>query len=681
MRTAAQGSFVLALLAFSAQPLLAEPVDPLIAVERQRASIVSRIATHWGAAFEQAPGSRRLTQEQLAGALWALRSDRLLAAALAGDAEAVESVLSEGRRAQTPARESIGKALGGTAADSTYTPVSPCRIVDTRAVGGVLAPSVARSFVAFAPSFAAQGGAGTDCAIPGGVAAIAVNVFAIGASATGFIRLWSAGQPEPSTSTINYEPPMSAIATGTIVPVDGANANAFSASAVSPVHLVVDVVGYFRTIGAAGTGLRIVRDPVVDTVNTINGSSANSVDPGVRGATIAGGGVPTGDSDPDSLEESPNRITDSFGVIGGGFGNTAGDAAGSTGSAAFATVAGGQGNIARGYHTSVGGGWGNTASEHRSTVAGGALNTATRSSTIAGGDANNAYGGSAIGGGVANDAKGGSAIGGGAYNVATSMSVIGGGESNRVSGSFGTVGGGLRNAAGGEFSTIPGGWYNETRGYASFAAGSHNVIGGDGQGSIVLGQYAHAQAAGCLVFGDDSTSAPGNAFGSPVTCHAPNQVKLRGTGGFWFFTGGNSDTTYTGAHLAAGSGSWTIWSDRDGKHRVSPVEPGEVLERVAALPIATWSWKTQDESVRHMGPMAQDFHAAFGLGESERGISAVDAQGVTLAAIQGLNAKLEAREAALRSEVQARDAEISTLRTAVTELQRALRLLTTIPTP
>ena len=62
-----------------------------------------------------------------------------------------------------------------------------------------------------------------------------------------------------------------------------------------------------------------------------------------------------------------------------------------------------------------------------------------------------------------------------------------------------------------------------------------------------------------------------------------------------------------------------------------------VLDRVVAMPLATWNYKEQDDSIRHMGPMAQDFHAAFGLGVSDKLIDTVDPDGVALAAIQGLN--------------------------------------------
>ena len=63
------------------------------------------------------------------------------------------------------------------------------------------------------------------------------------------------------------------------------------------------------------------------------------------------------------------------------------------------------------------------------------------------------------------------------------------------------------------------------------------------------------------------------------------------------------------------------------------------------MSIATWNWKSQDASIRHMGPMAQDFHAAFGLGETDKGISTMDADGVALAAaaIQGMHQELMER--------------------------------------
>ena len=88
------------------------------------------------------------------------------------------------------------------------------------------------------------------------------------------------------------------------------------------------------------------------------------------------------------------------------------------------------------------------------------------------------------------------------------------------------------------------------------------------------------------------------------------------------------------------------------KEGFKPVDPTEVLEKVAALPLSWWVYKGYD--VRHIGPMAQDFHAAFDLGRDEKGLDGADLDGVALAAIQGLykeNRDLKARVAELERKV------------------------------
>ena len=81
-------------------------------------------------------------------------------------------------------------------------------------------------------------------------------------------------------------------------------------------------------------------------------------------------------------------------------------------------------------------------------------------------------------------------------------------------------------------------------------------------------------------------------------------------------------------------------SDRNIKTGIEPVSPADILNRVAALPISPWAF-TNAVSTRHLGPMAQDFRASFGLGEDDKTISSRDVASVALAAIQGLNQKLE----------------------------------------
>ena len=98
------------------------------------------------------------------------------------------------------------------------------------------------------------------------------------------------------------------------------------------------------------------------------------------------------------------------------------------------------------------------------------------------------------------------------------------------------------------------------------------------------------------------------------------------------------------------------YSDRDAKTAFAPVDEREVLKRLAEIRVESWAYKTAP-AVRHIGPMAQDFAAAFRVGEDDRYIDLIDANGVAMAAIQGLRrlvreqegriAALEARLAAL----------------------------------
>ena len=109
--------------------------------------------------------------------------------------------------------------------------------------------------------------------------------------------------------------------------------------------------------------------------------------------------------------------------------------------------------------------------------------------------------------------------------------------------------------------------------------------------------------------------------------------------------------------------SWINSSDRNLKQDFAPVNPQEVLAQVAALPVQSWSYKAQP-SQKHLGPVAQDFHAAFGLGADDTSIATVDESGVALAAIQGLNQKLDER-----------NAEIQALKRQNDSLERRLKAL------
>ncbi len=265
--------------------------------------------------------------------------------------------------------------------------------------------------------------------------------------------------------------------------------------------------------------------------------------------------------------------------------------------------------------------------------------------TISGGFANTASGsGASVGGGESNSATQLATVSGGVGNLATGLtSVVGGGSANTSSGVNSSVLGGAGNMASGDYSAVPGGSYNMAAGTHSFAAGTN----------------AHANNVGCFVWADDSS-------GSGFDCNTNNAFYARAAGGFNLYS---NSSAATGVQLAAGSGSWTSLSDRAAKAHISTVDPQAILASVVAMPVSTWNYNAQDAAIRHIGPMAQDFYAAFGLGETDKGISTVDAQGVALAAIQGLNEKLD-------DQLQKKDARIAALEHAVTRMQARMDALT-----
>ena len=119
---------------------------------------------------------------------------------------------------------------------------------------------------------------------------------------------------------------------------------------------------------------------------------------------------------------------------------------------------------------------------------------------------------------------------------------------------------------------------------------------------------------------------------------------------------------YVRSSVAIWARSLNEGSDRNLKTNIEPVDPTDTLQRVLSLPVSTWAFR-DEVNTRHVGPMAQDFRAAFGLGNDDKTIGPRDANGVALAAIQGLNQKLEEKNAALAKQV----AELTALVKALAE--------------
>lgn len=206
----------------------------------------------------------------------------------------------------------------------------------------------------------------------------------------------------------------------------------------------------------------------------------------------------------------------------------------------------------------------------------------------------------------------------------------------------------------------------------SFAAGEDNTA--SGASSVALGYHAHTNArSGSFVFGDRSTV-------DTIRAGVNHSANWRVSGGFRIFTSSNLSTgvtvqsgasvsnwgqsnavisTSTGAYLST-SGVWTNTSDVNRKHLFERVSGEDVLSRLRAMPVMSWSYRTDEKGIRHLGPTAQDFRAAFGLGNDDVTIGTVDADGVALAAAKALDERtlsqqqridaLEARNAALSQE-------------------------------
>jgi hypothetical protein len=171
--------------------------------------------------------------------------------------------------------------------------------------------------------------------------------------------------------------------------------------------------------------------------------------------------------------------------------------------------------------------------------------------------------------------------------------------------------------------------------------------------SFAAGRNAHAIHHGAFVWADST--------GGSLSSTATNQFLIRASGGVSVFS--NAAAT-AGAKLDPGSGMWNDLSDRHAKENIVPVDRRKVLQALASLPVSTWNYKTENEKIRHIGPMAQDFHAAFGVGADDRYIGTMDVGGVAFAALQGLH-----------DIIQERDEQIEAQQQQIDELAKRLEVL------
>lgn len=517
--------------------------------------------------------------------------------------------------------------------DQRLAAVGYALVASTVPDGAVTAAKLASGAVG--TSQLATGAVGATQLASGAVTSAKLGSAAVGASALDLANLstslWKAGGNSGTTAGTHFlgttdnvalELKANSVRALRLEPNTSAAPNVIGGAAVNSVS--AGVVGATIAGGGAGSfGGASITNLVKAHFGFIGGGGANGINPGATNSVIAGG----------YLNVISNNAA--FATVGGGIANGAGTNA--------ATVAGGYYNLASGFESTVAGGEANLASGTASFIGGGVTNIASGfEAVVAGGELNDATGPiSFVGGGYFNAAsKYGAMVGGGYANGAVGTnSVVTGGESNLASNSVSTVSGGYFNGATGQGATVPGGWANLAAGSNSFAAGF----------------VASADHNGTFVWSDSSSST---AFRSA----AANQFNVRAAGGTRIFS--NSGATL-GVQLSANATSWSALSDRDAKKDFAPVDGREVLRKLDEVPVQSWRYKWDAAgSTPHLGPVAQEFKAAFFPGRDDTRISTLEFDGVELAAIQGLH-----------SLVKEKDAKITALEQRLADLEAKLNKL------
>ena len=261
---------------------------------------------------------------------------------------------------------------------------------------------------------------------------------------------------------------------------------------------------------------------------------------------------------------------------------------------------------------------------------------ATGYNTTASGDLSTAMGHSSTASGYRSTAIGSGTIASGGYTTAMGTSTTASGDASTAMGSFTTAIGNYSTAMGsyttasGGFSTAMG-YYSTASGLVSTAIGS--FLTASGQYSTAMGNYVSTNnQEGSFIIGDNSTN-------TVLTSANANNFRARFAGGYKLYTSANLST---GCTLFAGDNAWTTGSSVYTKENFAEVNGEEFLKKISSFNLTSWNYKTQDpKTFRHYGPMAQDFHAAFGTDKygtigNDTTINSADFAGVSFIAIQAL---------------------------------------------
>jgi hypothetical protein len=204
--------------------------------------------------------------------------------------------------------------------------------------------------------------------------------------------------------------------------------------------------------------------------------------------------------------------------------------------------------------------------------------------------------------------------------------------------------------------------YSIAMGYMPRATGPYSVAIGtnnyaSGQHALALGAYVQALADYSIAIGYDAwatgmhsvcigtgLSTNGTEGSVLIGDHTPfarvyssnnNQITMRFTGGYRFWT--HAIDSICGVYMRGGTSGWTNYCNRNIKENFEKINLEELLTRIKNIPVTKWNYKSGDPTIKYIGPVAQDFYAAFQLGGTDSlGINSINIDGVNMAGVQAL---------------------------------------------